>query len=208
MARPSRNLDKKLLDAGRKLLPERGCTGLTLREVASKADVNLGMFSYYFKDREEFVRKVLEGVYGDFVKDLQISAGPGDPLEQLEAALLKVGRFTRDNRALILALFRDSLNQEKEVLAFLRTNFRRHFDVLAEILQAGMRAKKIRQVPLPLALSVIVGTMGVPHLLLETLHRVKAKRPFGVTYAELEQTLVSEDAIELRVEMVLRALAY
>ena len=47
--RPSRNLDRALLAAGRELLPERGCAGLSVREVADAAGVNLGMFHYHFK---------------------------------------------------------------------------------------------------------------------------------------------------------------
>ncbi|MBC7946203.1 MAG: TetR/AcrR family transcriptional regulator, partial [Burkholderiales bacterium] len=49
MPRPSQNTDRRLIKAARKLLPETGCSGLNLRQVAVKAGVNLGMFHYHFK---------------------------------------------------------------------------------------------------------------------------------------------------------------
>ena len=60
--RPSRNLDRALLAAGRELFPSRGCPGLTVREVAEAAGVNLGMFHYHFKSREAFLRALLQSV--------------------------------------------------------------------------------------------------------------------------------------------------
>jgi len=63
MPRPSRNLDRALLAAGRALLPARGCSGLSIREVAEAANVNLGMFHYHFKTREAFLRTLLQSMY-------------------------------------------------------------------------------------------------------------------------------------------------
>jgi len=48
MSRPSKNTDKLLIQAGRRLLPETGVSGLSLRRGAQEAGVNLGMFPYYF----------------------------------------------------------------------------------------------------------------------------------------------------------------
>ena len=70
MPRPSRNLDRALLAAGRELFPARGCAGLSVREVADAAGVNLGMFHYHFKSREAFLRALLQSVYEDLSSEL------------------------------------------------------------------------------------------------------------------------------------------
>ncbi|MBN1226445.1 MAG: TetR/AcrR family transcriptional regulator, partial [Deltaproteobacteria bacterium] len=49
MPRPSKNTDKRLIQAALKMLPKTGCSGLSLRSVARIADVNPGMFYYHFK---------------------------------------------------------------------------------------------------------------------------------------------------------------
>jgi len=41
MPRPSRNLDRALLAAGRSLFPDRGCAALSVREVADAAGVSV-----------------------------------------------------------------------------------------------------------------------------------------------------------------------
>src|SRR2546423_12744118 len=102
MPRPSRNLDRALLAAGRELLASRGCAGLSIREVADAADVNLGMFHYHFKTREAFLRTLLQHTYEEMFGVLVLK-GPLEwgPLDGLRAALRVLGRFLRDNRPLI-----------------------------------------------------------------------------------------------------------
>ena len=88
MPRPSRNLDQALLAAGRALLPQRGCSGLSVREVADAAGVNLGMFHYHFKSREAFLKALLQSMYEEMFSQLtfQGSAEWG-PSDNLRAAL-------------------------------------------------------------------------------------------------------------------------
>ena len=64
MSRPSRNVDALLLRAGRELYPETGAAGLSIRKVAERAGVNLGMFHYHFRTKEAFVRQLLQALAG------------------------------------------------------------------------------------------------------------------------------------------------
>src|SRR6187399_656329 len=101
MARPSRNLDRALLAAGRALLPEVGCAGLTIRQVAEVAGVNIGMFHYHFKTREAFLRAVLQSVYEEMFVSFPIQAArPIDTTVtgHLRSGFRVLGRFLRDNR--------------------------------------------------------------------------------------------------------------
>ncbi|MDD5303347.1 MAG: TetR/AcrR family transcriptional regulator [Elusimicrobia bacterium] len=115
MSRPSRSTDKLLIRAGRKLLPETGVSGLTLRRVALAAKVNLGMFHYHFGSKREFSRRVLQEIYEDFFKDFSVeTGGPAPAKERLRRALNALARFARDNRKLILAIVRDMMEGEAE----------------------------------------------------------------------------------------------
>ena len=60
MPRPSRNLDRALLAAGRVLLPSAGARASRSAQVADAAGVNIGMFHYHFKTREAFLRAVMQ----------------------------------------------------------------------------------------------------------------------------------------------------
>ena len=96
MPRPSRNLDRLLLAAGRELLPLRGCAGLTVREVTETAGVNLGMFHYHFKSREAYLRALLQTMYEEMYSQLTYQADDKlGPMEALRGAL----RFMRASRS-------------------------------------------------------------------------------------------------------------
>ena len=63
MPRPSQNVDQLLIDAGLELLPETGCAGLSVRKLTEHAGVNLGMFHYHFRNKDNFVRTLLQRTY-------------------------------------------------------------------------------------------------------------------------------------------------
>ena len=121
MPRPSRNLDRALLAAGRALLPQRGCAGLSIREVADAAGVNLGMFHYHFKSREAFLRTLLQTMYEDMYSQLTFEADEKlGPMEALRAALRFMGRFVRANRPVLARVLGDALCGEPIAVEFLR----------------------------------------------------------------------------------------
>lgn len=205
MPRLSRNTDLLLIEEARKLLPKTGCTGLNLREVASKAGVNLGMFHYHFKSKEEFTRRVLETVYEEFFLDFSIEASRGKtPIENLRSALNSLGRFSRNNRALITSLIRDALNGDREVVRFVKKNFGRHFSRLVQIIRECQKTGAIEKEPMPLVLTQLLGTIGIPHLIFELLERSSARRPFGLAISFMRSTVLSDAAIEKRVERALK----
>src|SRR5687767_11769724 len=110
MPRPSRNLDRALLAAGRALLPHRGCAGLSVREVAETAGVNLGMFHYHFRTREAFLRELLQSMYEDMFSQLTLTRSEAEgPVESLRGALRFLGRFLRANRAVLARVMADAL---------------------------------------------------------------------------------------------------
>ena len=51
---------QKLLDTGLAIATDKGLRGLTVRELAAAAEVNLGSFVYHFGNREQLVAAVLQ----------------------------------------------------------------------------------------------------------------------------------------------------
>src|SRR5437868_4865296 len=91
MPRPSKNLDVAMLQAGRELFPQAGCSGLSVRAVAEQAGANLGMFHYHFKTKENFLRTLLQQVYEEMFDGLTHAiAHEGPALERLREALVEV----------------------------------------------------------------------------------------------------------------------
>lgn len=208
MSRPTRNTDRLLLDAARRMVAEKGLSSLTLRGVARRAGVNLGMFHYHFKSKDEFVRRVLQQTYEDFFQRLSLeSGGPGDAKTRLRRALTVVARFGRENRRLIMMLLGEVLQGNKACMDFAKANVPRHAAVVASLIEEGRRRRLLKPVPLPVALAFCMGGVGVPNAVVTLLERAGARRPFGRPMAVMEDLFLSDEAIAARVDLILSGLA-
>jgi len=211
MSRPSRNTDRRLLDAGRRLLPETGIAGLSLRKVAAEAGVNLGMFYYHFGSKRKFVRRVLQEIYEEFFKGFSLETlGEAPPIERLGKALTSLARFVRDNRKLFLSIFRGVLEEDPEAVRFVKDNLPRHIAIVAGLVERCQKQGVLRPLPVPSAMAFLAGGAIMPNLALGLIERTAEKTspglPFGVTPARLEPLLASDKAIRQRVKAALKGL--
>ena len=59
MSRPSQNADQHLIEAAQKMLKHTSLSQMNIRQVAAEAGVNLGMFHYHFKTKDQFAKAVM-----------------------------------------------------------------------------------------------------------------------------------------------------
>jgi AcrR family transcriptional regulator len=207
MSRPSRNLDRALIDAARDMLPQAGFSGLKIREVARRAKVNPGMFHYHFKSREAFLARVLEEVYEDFLSTFtEAAARNGSPEARLRALLVAVAKFARDNRVFYTLMIRELLNAEPTMSGFGKANFARHIAVLAALMEECKRAGAVRKLPTPMLCMFAMGSMALPALAVTGLERNGVKTVAGEPLAKVGDLLLSDAMIAERADMVLAAL--
>jgi TetR/AcrR family transcriptional repressor of nem operon len=69
---PKRSHRDKLLDAGRKVMFERGYRGAGIRDIASEAAAPQGSFTNHFRSKEEFASEVLDR-YFEYLKTIMDS---------------------------------------------------------------------------------------------------------------------------------------
>jgi AcrR family transcriptional regulator len=206
MPRPSRNLDRALLAAGRALLPERGCSGLTIREVAECAGVNLGMFHYHFKSREAFLRALLQSLYEDMYSQLTFEADAKlGPVEALRAAMRFMTRFVRGNRAILARVLADALTGDAIAREFLRDNFPRHLGVIHRLIEAGQAAGLLKRMPVQQAMGFCAGSLAMPILFGGAVAESGTLGPAGSK--RLTEVLLSDAALDQRIEMALGAIS-
>lgn len=205
MARKSTNTDKKLLIAGRKLLIKKGASKLSIREVCSLAKVNLGMFSYHFDDKNQFIEIILNEIYNEFIVNLESAENKND-LEALEEQLLVICFFARDNRHLILVLLNDILNAEKAVQRFSRLKMKKHFIILAKTIRKCQKNGSIVNEPLPLILTHIAGSIGLSNLIPEVIQHLGINKIFKIGIKTVTKTLMTDKALKTRVDIVIKGL--
>ncbi len=207
MPRPSQNLDKKLLAAGKAMIEEQGVASMSLRGVAKKAGVNLGMFHYHFKGKDDFVRQVLQATYEEFFTGFSLEVGSAsDPLEALRRGMLRLGQFSRDNRRLALAMLSDARAGRPEPLAFARKNIPRHAKVIIGLVRQCQKRGLLVKAPLTVVMPMLVGSTVAPILGVSVAEKVAGHKFFGLPVAVLRHLLLSDKAMQSRLRLALRGL--
>ena len=205
MPRPSRNIDQLLIDAGRALLPETGAREFSIRKLTERAGVNLGMFHYHFKTRENFLSIVLQGMYEEMFTQLTFQAHAERPaLENLRAAVNVLARFLRDNRHLLRRLIPDAMAGEPIARQFFRSNFPRHLGVMAQLVGEAQGAGVLRPLPLLQAMSFIGGAVAMP-IMMATAAQAEELIP-PLLAGDLDADVLSDCALAQRVDMALKGL--
>lgn len=205
MSRPSRNIDQRLLDAGRRLLPELGCAALSVRRLAAEAGVNPGMFHYHFRNKDTFLRTLLQATYDEMFARLEPVAAAKSPLvtENLRQVLTIIARFMRDNRRLVLRLLTDAIAGEKLAADFLRANLPRHLGVVAGLMETARREDKLVSIAPEQMLGFTIGAIGMPIVVGAAIEAGQLPLP-GL--AQLASETLSDDAIAQRIDLALVAL--
>ena len=204
--RPSRNVDQLLIEAGHELLPQTGVRGLSIRQVTEKAGVNLGMFHYHFKTKDVFIRAILEQKYNDMFTSLETkSKSGGSAVEKLRAAVTLIAHWGRDNRVLFVRLLGDAFAGEKVALEFMQANMPRHIQVVVELVLQAQSAGELRKLPLPQAMSFLIGSVASPIVVGTAAINSGLVPPF--VRDQLEQNVFTDAAIAERIDMALAGMA-
>jgi AcrR family transcriptional regulator len=206
MARPSQNIDQRLLQAGMELLPQTGCRGLSARKLTEHAGVNLGMFHYHFRSKDNFIRTLLQQTYEQMFQDLVLQSNEGvSPVDNLRKAVRVIAGFGLAHRQLLLRIGADALAGEQVAAEFLQTNLPRHLGVVAGLVADAQRCGDLVQAPVPQVIAFIAGAVMSPVLLGSALLENGALPTSACT--ALEQTVLSTKAVEQRIEFALRGLS-
>ncbi|HET9822039.1 MAG TPA: TetR/AcrR family transcriptional regulator [Burkholderiaceae bacterium] len=206
MPRPSQQIDQALLAAGRALLPSAGCAGLSVRALAEHAGVAPGMFHYHFGSKERFLRTLLAGVYDEMFGSLAAEVAlPAEPLQRLRAALRLLARFARAQRTLLARLWCDAMAGEAVARDFFREHAPRHVGVVMQLVAEAQAAGALRPLPPLQALAFVMGAVPLPMIFVAGLVDAGFAPPGGK--AAFEAQVMSDEAVDARIDLVLAALA-
>ncbi|MBH9578683.1 TetR/AcrR family transcriptional regulator [Inhella proteolytica] len=205
MPRPSNQQDQLLLATGRRLYPQWGCAGLTVRMLAQEAGVNPGMVHYHFGSKEGLLAALLQQTYDEMYAGLIERAGAvGPEQDRLAQAVTLLARFVRDHRAFVGRVWADVLAGEQVALEFLQRNGPRHLALLMPLLSATQSEPGTEDAPGLGKLVFVLGSVVAPILV------AGGARALGVLpaalHAPLDREVLSDEAIQQRVDWALAAL--
>lgn len=108
MARPSKHIDKKLIEIGKKRLMEQGITSISIRSICLESGINLGMFHYYFKSKENYLRILFKGLSDDLQAYwIRESVGLPTSEEKLKKVLLLNTKIMEQFKGVFETIFKD-----------------------------------------------------------------------------------------------------
>lgn len=156
---------QKLLDTGLAIATDKGLRGLTVRELATAAEVNLGTFVYHFGNRDAYIDELVEFWYAPLYDELKAVAARGaypSALATFEATMEALITLVARQRGFINHLFGDALAGENAAQRFLLSLPRRHPLLLLEQVQkAQAEGSLVAANPLQLMI-FIMGSVGLP----------------------------------------------
>lgn len=198
---------RKLLETGKTLLRRQGVSGLGVRDLCRKAEVNPGLFHYYFQTKENFVRELIQEIYDLFFRSLHFEyQRTQSPDKRLEALLEVIGRFARDNRALLLVLLSDAACGEKNVVRVFSEQFPRHVQLLMQTIEEVLANAPKPKPSKFVALSFVMGAVVWPCLFSEIISRSPRLVQRFAAAPVLQRELLSDKAIRARALLAARAL--
>lgn len=205
MARKGSDSDKKIIKAAIELAHKKGLSGFSVRELCSKAKVNSGMFSYYFKKKEHLNECVLKTIYGEMIKNIELNVSPAQtPKENITEILRALSLFLHNNRKIISAFAGDvfSLNiTDKKIFG----NFTTHIRLLSEELSKAKKQKTLAAGSVTNAIILLIAPLIMPQAILGYLERAghnKSIRMFDLNSDEFDTTV--NERIKIAVNAVFK----
>ncbi|HEX2285927.1 MAG TPA: TetR family transcriptional regulator, partial [Mycobacterium sp.] len=156
----------RAIEAGAWLVSDRGLANVTLESVADAANCSVHSLYAIFGSRDELFAAIYEQ-YSPFKEVLRLSADPSADLERTVAEFYRTtaATLTREPRV-AAAMLSDVLgNPRGPAAAVFARYFPRVRAALGGYLTAQMRAGRIRDIPVPLLIQLLMGPL-LAHVLM------------------------------------------
>jgi len=86
-------------------LYENGISGITMRQIANKANINLGSLHYYFKSKENLLVEFIRALFERFIYDVEVRYNSSDsPEKKLDAFFSGGKNFVLKQKELFVVL--------------------------------------------------------------------------------------------------------
>jgi TetR/AcrR family transcriptional repressor of nem operon len=155
-----------MLYAGREIVLRAGFGALTVREVTTAADANVGSFVYHFGSRDAFVRELIEQWYAPLFDRVRTVAGrAGSGIDLLRSAIQQLLEFGGQEAQFLGRLAMGAANGEAAAREFLSTLAGRHPRVLLALVRAAQaEGSLVDEDPLQV-LMFLMASVGLPRLI-------------------------------------------
>jgi AcrR family transcriptional regulator len=161
MTRPSKNIDKKLIEKGKEYLAKKGIQGINIRAICSKSHINLGMFVYCFKSKEKYVKILFNSLIEDYEKRISSQLeNLSDAMERLKVVVFETLKFFRDKKETFENIIKEMRFSNKNVSKAHKIKQKQWLDFLITLIEDCKRDGYIKKdMDNFIAISFIIGSI-------------------------------------------------
>lgn len=146
-----------LLEAER-LFAEKGFDGVSVRDIAERAQVNAAMINYYFRNKDDLYLSIVENYLAEFSEELEKVLGPEtDPLWRLEKFIDCYTDFMFAKVISAQLVLRAGLQNDAHIAHFTEKYFSQIIFKLEEIILDGIKSAQFAQLDSKLTAVSIMG---------------------------------------------------
>lgn len=146
MSRPNRHIDQKLIKVGVKILEQKGLKGISVREICNRANVNLGMFSYLFQNKDNYLKILFETVRLNLICFLNLeSVKDFNSFEKMKYVYQKMIDYTFLNKNLMRSMIVDAALDKQLYETYLKKRILQPFDLPFELIEQAQNDGYIRK---------------------------------------------------------------
>ncbi|HZD54711.1 MAG TPA: TetR/AcrR family transcriptional regulator [Candidatus Aquicultoraceae bacterium] len=140
-----RDARSRILSAATPLFARHGLNGVSIRELASAAGVNLSMVSYHFGGKEGLYAEILRGQFEGFRYIDDIAGSELPPLEKFERYIRGTIRRYRENPYLLRYYVSELSNPTPCFRTIVRPAVQKVLRVLREAVEQGIARNSLRK---------------------------------------------------------------
>lgn len=167
------------------LFAEKGFEGTSIRDLATKADVNVAMVNYYFGSKEGLFASMVEkkasytrGILDEIINNKSLSA-----IEKIEHIIDSYVMRLFHNRKFHRVIHQEMMLSKRENLQQTIVDFLFPNSVLIkEVLESGMKKGEFRKIDAPLVIATLIGTINQVLLSKKMCNRLLSKGDDYVPY--------------------------
>ena len=172
-------------EVARGMFARQGYDGVSVREIITKAKVNLGAITYHFGGKEDLYRELIEEQALRLVSAFQeIEASPERPSMKLESVIRCYLNLTLHHPELARMIIREMGNGDKRFMEIISPYVTTNVGVLRQIVTEGMEQNEFRKMNPNLAVISILGTCAMLISMQPMVLRVTEQKSYDETFIE------------------------
>ncbi|HOV59496.1 MAG TPA: TetR/AcrR family transcriptional regulator [Candidatus Hydrogenedentes bacterium] len=139
-AQSGNEAERRLLQSALELFAEKGYDGTSIREIIAGAGVTRPVLYYYFKNKEDLFRRLVEPIFNEFLEAVsRLRFQYADTLGRLKAVMRLTFSLAEQNPQAIRLIFQMYFTPPASAPRLDKLDFRRkRFQRLLEIIQEGL----------------------------------------------------------------------